>query len=113
MSNAVVEAISSDETRQLAVEILRIGGRIKLMRVPRGKLDYFNVPNSFIIKQLHLLGGLSYPPKEFYQNTKLLLDKKISLKPLIGAVYSLDKIVEAFTSVEKTKKEGKTVIIRP
>jgi len=113
MADSVIEAISSDETRRKAVEVLKIGGVIKLMRVPRGKLDYFTIPNNFIVKQQRLLGGLCYPPREFYQNVRLLIDKKLSLKPLIGATYPLEEIQEAFAEVKKIKEEGKTVIIKP
>ena len=106
--NYTFEAAGDPQALQQAINITRKNGSIVIMTVHK-KIRVNMEP--IIRDELTLYGSICYNYKEFDQAIDLLGKKKITVKPLIGEIFSLKEADKAFESA--FSREGVKTILKP
>jgi threonine dehydrogenase-like Zn-dependent dehydrogenase len=115
----VIDGISTEESRALAVDVSKNGGSVNLMRVPRGLEDSFTLPNRMIPRHISIFCGISYTKAEYYEQVDLLLKGALPLKfveDLVANSFPLSDTEKAFEAANYERGphgKGRTIMINP
>lgn len=96
-ADVVITACSIPEVQQQALEIAAVGGRVNFFGgLPKGKDVVPLVTNLIHYKQLVVTGNTGSNNEQFRRSLELIAAKRVDVKNLLGPIYPLENIKEAF-----------------
>jgi len=108
----VFEAVGSAKTIELALDLAGRGGRVNLFGVAP-ETEVIKV-RPFMLYEKELKIAASYrDPFTFDRAIQLLANKRLDIKSLITHRFALDRILEAFDTIEKRKEETIKLMVLP
>jgi len=96
-ADIVITACSVPELQRQALEMAAAHGRINFFGgLPKGKEDVPLNTNLIHYKELCVLGTTGSSISDYHKSQQIVASKKIDLKPLISATFSIEDTVKAF-----------------
>ncbi len=111
-ADVILTAASTLEAQAQAIPVVKKRGRINLFAgLPKGTPPLALDSNLLHYKEAYLFGSHGSTPRHHRMALELLSSGRIQAKKYISHNFSLDQIMEAFTTVESRK--GMKVIVNP
>lgn len=110
-ADAVVVCIGAPELAQQALTLARVGGRVNYFAgFPKGSTSTME-PNIIHYNELVVTGGSNARRHDVVRAVRLLESGRLDLSPLVTHTFGLEKVAEAFATVEA--REGVKVAVLP
>lgn len=92
--DAVIDAVCSPQTMNLAIQTVKKGGRIKTVGIPKSDFEFHLV--DLLCKEITLETSYLYSEEDFLKARDMVEAKTIQTKPLISKVFRFPQAPEAY-----------------
>ncbi len=107
----VIEAVGSVETVEVALKVVREGGRVNIFGVPpRDKAAVF-IPFNIYFHEIEVTGTYAFTAETFLRSIKLIASRKINTSILITDKLKLDEIERGLLMMKE--KIGLKKLVKP
>lgn len=92
--DAVIDAVCSPSTMNLAIHLVKKGGRIKTVGIPKADFEFHLV--DLLCKEITLETSYLYSEEDFLKARDLVEEGRIQVRPMISKVFSFPQAAEAY-----------------
>ncbi|NBN89138.1 MAG: alcohol dehydrogenase [Actinobacteria bacterium] len=110
-ADLVFECAGVPPTIQVAVDLVRRGGRVNLVGLASGAATIS--PQSWLIKEVTLVASLAYNHHDFVETMNLMSDGRIAVDPLHDKTVGLSELPEAIALLADDPSSAIKVLVDP
>lgn len=110
-ADLVFECAGVPPTIQVAVDLVRRGGRVNLVGLASGAATIS--PQSWLIKEVTLVASLAYNHHDFVETMNLMADGRILVDPLHDKTVGLSELPEAIARLADDPSSAIKVLVDP